>query len=102
MFDVILGACVAGMPGAMGAAEEVLFGLDTVADHLAPAVLAHRGQAVDCTLEAVEDVPLAGGHGLPAPPAASKTCIPRTRGGRARGAHSGQVRWELPAVDSSG
>ena len=64
MLDVVAGVFVAGVAGAMGAAEEVVLGLDAVADDFAPAVLAHRGQAVNRTLEAVEDVPLAGGHDL--------------------------------------
>jgi hypothetical protein len=42
----------------VGAAEEPAATFDTVADDLALAVLANRGELMDCAFEAVEDVPL--------------------------------------------
>lgn len=50
----------------MGAAEKVPSAFDAVADHLALTVLADGGELVDRTLEAVEDVPVAGGDHLEA------------------------------------
>jgi hypothetical protein len=47
----ILQPCHARMLCAMGAAEHRAIFLDTVADHLAPAVRASRRQRVDSTLE---------------------------------------------------
>src|SRR5688572_28924732 len=61
---VIPSGLVTGPTRAMGTAEEVLFGLNAVSHHLAPAVLAHRRQTVDGTLEAIEDMTLARGHHL--------------------------------------
>jgi hypothetical protein len=46
--------------GAVGAAEDRAVLLDAVADHLAAAVRAGRGQRVDGTLEGVEGVRAAG------------------------------------------
>src|SRR5271166_38170 len=46
------------LPGAIGAAIEGAVCLDSVADHLASALGADRGELVDRALEAVEDMPL--------------------------------------------
>jgi hypothetical protein len=49
---------------AVCAAVERTARLDTVADHLAAAVLTHGRQSVDRTFEAVEDMRLAGSDDL--------------------------------------
>jgi hypothetical protein len=46
----------------VGAAVEVTFRLDAMADHLNAAILASGSQSMDCTLEAVEGARLAPRH----------------------------------------
>jgi hypothetical protein len=62
---VIDGARDAGLAGAVGTAIIVLFGfLNAVPYDLAAAVCANRGQLVDRTLKAIENMPVAGCHDL--------------------------------------
>ena len=51
-----------GHARAVGAAEEPAVGLDAVADHLHPAVLADRGERVDGALEDVTGVRISPRH----------------------------------------
>ena len=51
-----------GHARAVGAAVEAAVRLDAVADHLASAVLAGRGERVDRALEAIECMRVAAGH----------------------------------------
>ena|SRR5919107_5475323 len=62
--DVIDRSPDAALPGAVSAAIECAFGLDPVADDLASAMIAHRRELVDGTLEAVESVCLTRGDHL--------------------------------------
>jgi hypothetical protein len=53
-----------GLLGAVSAAVKVLFGLDPVADDLAPAVSTDRGKLVDRALETIKHVTVARRHYL--------------------------------------
>jgi hypothetical protein len=52
-----------GHTGAVGAAVDGAVGLNAVADNPATAMLASRGECMNCTLEAVEHVWLVPWHG---------------------------------------
>jgi hypothetical protein len=58
--DVISYCLYTTLPSTVGAAKEGSLGLHTVADDLAAAMLAYRGQLVDGAFEAVEGMRLAG------------------------------------------
>src|SRR5688572_8940284 len=62
--DVVDRAMRAGQAGAVRATVERVLDLDSVANHLAAAMCADGRKLVDRTLEAVEDVALAGGDDL--------------------------------------
>jgi len=57
----VLDSC---LPRAVGAAIETIFRLDAVADDLAPAMITHRRELMDRTLETIERVTRSGSHHL--------------------------------------
>jgi hypothetical protein len=58
--DVIPGLLEPGMAGTVRTTEEAAAPFNAMADYLALAVLANRGEFVDRAFEAVEDVALSG------------------------------------------
>jgi len=48
----------------VGTAEETASDFGAVADHLALAMFTHRRDGLNCTLEAIENVPGSGGNEL--------------------------------------